>query len=520
MSPSGSNLKEQLSYIMDVLAKAAVSEICQLFSEGSTSLRLQITHSLEENEALRKRMKVMKSELFSLRLQTRSNAPRVASRFALARANICKPRTKPLGNEHCDAFGDRRTRQGAYSESLRVDAPGSSHMSSLNGEQRILSVHVEGEGPLAIDGHDTLFTASELEALSSPSADHVHREQQTVQLHTPVAVFIKDEEDIGGGMDAEEHYDAFGDRSTQQGAYSESLRVDAPGSSHMSSLNGEQRILSVHVEGEGPLAVDGHDTLFTASELEALSSLSADQVHREQHAAQLHTPVAVFIKDEEDIGGGMDAEVDCNDIRDCSTQRGANSQSLCVDAPGSSHMSSLNGELRILSVHGKGQGPLAVDGRDTLFTVSEVEALSPLSADQSLAMSLDCGERLVHREVPTGPRGGRKGCVVCGREFPNYAKVMVHMRTHTGEKPYGCDQCQMRFQQKSNLKLHMRTHSGEKPFRCDQCVRRFSQKSNLKIHLRTHSGEKPCVCLQCNVCFSDPSNLLRHMLKHTGNGTL
>ena len=191
-----------------------------------------------------------------------------------------------------------------------------------------------------------------------------------------------------------------------------------------------------------------------------------------------------------------------------------------MDAPGSSHMSSHNGELRFLSVHGKGEGPLAVDGHDTPFTASEVEALSPLSADQSLAMSLDCGERLVHREVLTGPQGGRKGCVVCGREFPNYAKVMVHMRTHTGEKPYGCDQCRMRFQQKSNLKLHMRTHSGEKPFRCDQCVRRFSQKSNLKIHLRTHSGEKPCVCLQCNACFSDPSNLLRHMLKHTGNGTL
>ena len=98
MSPCGSTLEEQLSSIMDVLAKAAVSEISQLFSEGSTTLRLQITQSLKENEALRTRMKVMRSELFSLRLQTRSNASRAASRFALARANICKPRSKPLGN--------------------------------------------------------------------------------------------------------------------------------------------------------------------------------------------------------------------------------------------------------------------------------------------------------------------------------------------------------------------------------------------------------------------------------------
>ena len=83
---------------MDVLAKAAVYEISQLFSEGSAALRLQITESREENEALRTRMKVMRSELLSLRLQTKTNASRAASRFALARANICKPRTTSLGN--------------------------------------------------------------------------------------------------------------------------------------------------------------------------------------------------------------------------------------------------------------------------------------------------------------------------------------------------------------------------------------------------------------------------------------
>ncbi|CAL8336745.1 unnamed protein product [Boreogadus saida] len=65
-------------------------------------------------------------------------------------------------------------------------------------------------------------------------------------------------------------------------------------------------------------------------------------------------------------------------------------QRLHVDAPGSSKMSSHNGELRILSVHGKGEGPLAVDGHDTLFIASDLEALSSLSADHSLAKSLDC----------------------------------------------------------------------------------------------------------------------------------
>ena len=105
MSPCGSTLEEQLSSIMDVLAKAAVSEISQLFSEGSATLRLQITRSLKKNQALR--MKVMRSTLFSFRIQSRSNASCAASRFALARDNICTPQTKPLGNGELFSGFDR-----------------------------------------------------------------------------------------------------------------------------------------------------------------------------------------------------------------------------------------------------------------------------------------------------------------------------------------------------------------------------------------------------------------------------
>ena len=85
---------------------------------------------------------------------------------------------------------------------------------------------------------------------------------------------------------------------------------------------------------------------------------------------------------------------DCDAFGERSTQRGATSESLCVDTPGSSHMSGHSEELKILSVYGKGEGPLAVEGHDTLFTASEVEALNSLSADHSVAKSLERGERM------------------------------------------------------------------------------------------------------------------------------
>ncbi|XP_059930851.1 uncharacterized protein LOC132474275 isoform X3 [Gadus macrocephalus] len=102
---------------------------------------------------------------------------------------------------------------GATSESLHVDAPGSSKMSSHMEELRILSVHGQGEGPLALDSHDTFFTASEVEALNSLSVDHsvatslcaerlVRHEELSVQQQTLDTISIKVEEDIGGDMPA------------------------------------------------------------------------------------------------------------------------------------------------------------------------------------------------------------------------------------------------------------------------------------------------------------------------------
>jgi hypothetical protein len=72
-----------------------------------------------------------------------------------------------------------------------------------------------------------------------------------------------------------------------------------------------------------------------------------------------------------------------------------------VDAPGSSHLSSHSEELRILSVHGKGVGPLALDSNGTLVTVSELEALNSLSADHSVVKSLERGVQLVRSEELT-----------------------------------------------------------------------------------------------------------------------
>eukprot|EP00300_Choanocystis_sp_HF-7_P025252 c26987_g1_i1.p1 GENE.c26987_g1_i1~~c26987_g1_i1.p1 ORF type:complete len:217 (-),score=17.74 c26987_g1_i1:61-675(-) len=72
----------------------------------------------------------------------------------------------------------------------------------------------------------------------------------------------------------------------------------------------------------------------------------------------------------------------------------------------------------------------------------------------------------------------------CSKAFYSVHDLVVHVRTHTGERPYKCSfpGCDKAFAQNGGLSRHNRTHTGDRPFACRYCGRKFSESCHRSRH--------------------------------------
>nr|CAD7401762.1 unnamed protein product [Timema cristinae] len=68
-----------------------------------------------------------------------------------------------------------------------------------------------------------------------------------------------------------------------------------------------------------------------------------------------------------------------------------------------------------------------------------------------------------------GKSGGRNEpffkhrCRYCGKVFGSDSALQIHIRSHTGERPFKCNVCGSRFTTKGNLKVHFQRHTAKFP---------------------------------------------------------
>ena len=149
------------------------------------------------------------------------------------------------------------------------------------------------------------------------------------------------------------------------------------------------------------------------------------------------------------------------------------------------------------------------------------------------------------------PHGQGYQCQYCLKWFKYRSVLSIHMRSHTGERPYKCAFCSYAGTQHNCLKLHMQRHHPEEygmsqgglksqsnpsvdtsatdieqehmllgqaakfnPAKCPICARVSPSPGYLKIHMRSH---KQSLDHQCHICgrgFKEYWYLATHLRTH------
>lgn len=114
-----------------------------------------------------------------------------------------------------------------------------------------------------------------------------------------------------------------------------------------------------------------------------------------------------------------------------------------------------------------------------------------------------------HNKNPAAPKPQFE-CDMCEKKFTTKTYLARHKLLHT-DRLYACKHCSETFAEKEQMKEHQKKeHSQPRNFLCSICGDSFQRNEYLKIHMRRHTGEKPYKCRFCEKGFPRSTDLKMH----------
>ncbi|KAK1791906.1 hypothetical protein P4O66_013882 [Electrophorus voltai] len=452
----------QLASIMEVLANAAVAEICKLVDDDYAVISLQMSQCQRENKALKRKL-----HLLELRM-ARGCAERRIRESSLNRASRIQVSATPSDKYRGPSSDLFPNQDELYSRQLSEDIWRDREPSGT--DMAVVRPVVKDDENVA---GDSGMTEPNTVLVKAETSDEGPPPQELFIREDGVAEAASESGEAGYAavqVDKDDHHSRTR-RQALEVSGSNKLLKSEPQYENTEGLSqeplGGERGAEFGVSGEcgplGELFVQGGDDADPQQPSCSYIMSDSKTASQSEHLPQRPEVIEVESAEEGDDLSVWDSSKMAGRRQALQRYTTASTAEIIgsVNLPTASQRQVTSNLSALASTSSVGQD------MDSWQHAKSISMYQP-------RVGRPRNERVPHEKLFT--------CNYCGKAFNRPKKVEIHQRIHTGEKPFRCNTCGKFFAEAGNLKKHQKVHTGERPYSCTQCGKTFAWIRNLKTH--------------------------------------